>query len=143
MQRVEIKKLYRETKDYAGKEITVAGWIRNIRDSKVFGFIELNDGSFFKGVQVVVEADKLENFESVIKLNIGSSIIVKGILVETPEAKQPFEVKATEVEISGTINGYWVSDEDEKLLIDSEVYEKYTDMIEEIKGSRLYVTFVD
>ena len=69
MQRVEIKKLYRETKDYAGKEITVAGWIRNIRDSKVFGFIELNDGSFFKGVQVVVEADKLDNFESVIKLN--------------------------------------------------------------------------
>ena len=66
MQRVEIKKLYRETKDYAGKEITVAGWIRNIRDSKVFGFIELNDGSFFKGVQVVVEADKLDNFESVI-----------------------------------------------------------------------------
>ena len=102
MQRVEIKKLYRETKDYAGKEITVAGWIRNIRDSKVFGFIELNDGSFFKGVQVVVEADKLSNFESIIKLNIGSSIIVKGILVETPEAKQPFEVKATAVEISGT-----------------------------------------
>jgi len=102
MQRVEIKKLYRQTKDYAGKEITVAGWIRNIRDSKVFGFIELNDGSFFKGVQVVVEADKLDNFESVIKLNIGSSIIVKGILVETPEAKQPFEVKATAVEISGT-----------------------------------------
>ena len=102
MNRVEIKKLYRETKDYAGKEITVAGWIRNIRDSKVFGFIELNDGSFFKGVQVVVEADKLDNFESVIKLNIGSSIIVKGILVETPEAKQPFEVKATNIEISGT-----------------------------------------
>ena len=71
MQRVEIKKLYRETKDYAGKEITVAGWIRNIRDSKVFGFIELNDGSFFKGVQVVVEANKLDNFESVINLNIG------------------------------------------------------------------------
>lgn len=102
MKRVEIKKLYRQTKDYAGKEITVAGWIRNIRDSKVFGFIELNDGSFFKGVQVVVEADKLDNFESVIKLNIGSSIIVKGVLVETPEAKQPFEIKASVIEISGT-----------------------------------------
>lgn len=102
MKRVEIKKLYRQTKDYAGKEITVAGWIRNIRDSKVFGFIELNDGSFFKGVQVVVEADKLDNFESVIKLNIGSSVIVKGVLVETPEAKQPFEIKASVIEISGT-----------------------------------------
>ena len=75
MQRVEIKKLYRETKDYAGQEITIAGWIRNIRDSKVFGFIELNDGSFFKGVQVVVEADKLDNFESVIFLTHPATVI--------------------------------------------------------------------
>ena len=90
-----------EDKEYeAGKEITVAGWIRNLRDSKVFGFIELNDGSFFKSLQVVFE-DKLENFAEIVKLNIGASIIVKGTLVETPTAKQPFEIKAEAIEISG------------------------------------------
>ena len=82
MKRTSVKSLYRESEKYAGQIVTIGGWARTIRDSKVFGFIELNDGSFFKGVQVVVEADKLSNFESVIKLNIGSSIIVKGILVE-------------------------------------------------------------
>ena len=101
MKRTEIKKLFRNTAEYDGKEITVAGWIRNIRDSKVFGFIELNDGSFFKSVQVVIEENNIDNFADVIKLNIGSSIIVKGNLVVTPNAKQPFEIKATKVEISG------------------------------------------
>ena len=100
MKRTEIRALYRDTKEYAGKEITVAGWIRNLRDSKVFGFIELNDGSFFKSLQVVFE-DKLENFAEIVKLNIGASIIVKGTLVETPTAKQPFEIKAEAIEISG------------------------------------------
>ncbi len=101
MKRVEIKKLFRNTEEYKDKEITVAGWIRNIRNSKVFGFIELNDGSFFKSVQVVVEESNISNFADVIKLNIGASIIVKGILVVTPNAKQPFEIKANNVEISG------------------------------------------
>ena len=101
MKRIEIKKLFRNTNEYAGKEVTVCGWIRNIRDSKIFGFIELNDGSFFKSVQVVLEEKDLENFGEVIKLNIGSSLVVKGTLVITPNAKQPFEIKATEVQISG------------------------------------------
>lgn len=100
MKRTEIRALYRSTKDYAGKQITVAGWIRNIRDSKVFGFIELNDGSFFKSLQVVFE-DKLNNFAEIAKLNIGASIVVSGTLVETPTAKQPFEIKADEITIEG------------------------------------------
>lgn len=101
MKRTEIKKLFRETSEYGDKEVTVAGWIRNIRDSKVFGFIELNDGSFFKSVQVVIEAENIPNFDEVIKLNIGASIIVEGKLVVTPNAKQPFEIKASKVTISG------------------------------------------
>ena len=101
MKRVEVKKLFRNTEEYKDKEVTVAGWIRNIRDSKVFGFIELNDGSFFKSVQVVVEESNISNFADIIKLNIGASIIVKGTLVVTPNAKQPFEIKASYVEISG------------------------------------------
>ncbi|MBP3284698.1 MAG: asparagine--tRNA ligase [Clostridia bacterium] len=100
MKRTEIRAIFRDTKEYANKEITVAGWIRNLRDSKVFGFIELNDGSFFKSLQVVFE-DKLPNFADIVKLNIGASIIVKGILVETPTAKQPFEIKAESIEIAG------------------------------------------
>lgn len=102
MERVEIKKLYRNTKEYAGKNVKVFGWIRNIRDSKVFGFIELNDGSFFKSVQVVFEENVVSNFADVAKLNIGSSIFVEGTLVETPDAKQPFEIKAKTIEIEGT-----------------------------------------
>ena len=102
MERVEIKKLYRNTKDYAGNDVKVFGWIRNIRDSKVFGFIELNDGSFFKSVQVVFEENIVSNFADVAKLNIGSSIFVEGTLVETPDAKQPFEIKAKTIEIEGT-----------------------------------------
>ena len=102
MERVEIKKLYRNTKEYAGKNVKVFGWIRNIRDSKVFGFIELNDGSFFKSVQVVFEENVVSNFADVAKLNIGSSIFVEGTLVEIPDAKQPFEIKAKTIEIEGT-----------------------------------------
>ena len=95
---VFVKELYRETSKYAGKEIEVAGWVRTARESKAFGFIELNDGSFFKNVQIVYE-DSLPNFEELTKLTVSSSLRVKGILVETPNAKQPFEIKATTVEI--------------------------------------------
>ncbi len=101
MKRVKIKDVFRNKEEYIGKEITVAGWIRQIRDSKKIAFIELNDGSFFKPIQVIVEDDKINNFEDVAKLNISSSIIVKGLLDETPSGKQPFEIKATEIEISG------------------------------------------
>ena len=102
MQRIQIKEIFRNQKNYIGKEISVCGWIRQIRDSKKLGFIELNDGSFFKCIQVIFEEDKISNFRDVAKLSISSSILVKGELVETPEGKQPFEIHAKEIEILGT-----------------------------------------
>ena len=97
-----VKSIYRSTAEYANKEVTLGGWIRPMRVSKTFGFIELNDGSFFKNIQIVLEADKLSNYEEISKQNVGAALIVKGLLVETPEAKQPFEIKATEIEVEGT-----------------------------------------
>ena len=96
-----VKSIYRDTETYGGKEITVSGWVRTVRASKNFGFIELNDGSFFSGIQVVIEADKLENYGELAKLNVGAAITVTGILELTPQAKQPFEIKATNVVIDG------------------------------------------
>lgn len=96
-----VKELFRNSQQFEDKEVTVSGWIRNIRVSKNFGFIELNDGSFFKCVQIVIE-DGLDNFEQLAKLNIASAITVTGNLVLTPEAKQPFEIKAQNVVIDGT-----------------------------------------
>ena len=101
MERVQIKEIFRNQKDYVGKEISVCGWIRQIRDSKKLGFIELSDGSFFKCIQVIFEEDKISNFKDVAKLSISSSISVKGDLVETPDGKQPFEIHAKEIEILG------------------------------------------
>lgn len=98
--RTTIKLIYSNTKEYLGQEIQIEGWIRNSRGSKAFGFIELNDGTFFKGIQIVYE-DKLENFKEIEKLPLSSAIIVRGTLVETPEAKQPFEIKASKIEIEG------------------------------------------
>lgn len=97
---VLVKNLYRETKEYVGKTVRVGGWVRTIRDSKTFGFIELNDGSFFKNVQVVFD-DSLENFKEVAKLPVSSSIVLEGVLEETPGAKQPFEIKAKSIEVEG------------------------------------------
>ncbi len=99
---MKIKELYNTYSALDGKEIFVNGWVRNLRDSKVFGFIELNDGSFFKTVQVVFEDEKLDNFADICKLNIGAAIRVKGTLVVTPDAKQAFEIKATEIVVEGT-----------------------------------------
>ncbi len=96
-----IKSLYRNTDEHGGKEVTISGWIRNIRISKNFGFIELNDGSFFKNLQIVIEADKLDNFTELSKLNIGAAVTATGILEVTPNAKQPFELKADNVYIDG------------------------------------------
>ena len=93
-----VKELYRNTDAFS--EVIVSGWVRNIRASKNFGFIELNDGSFFKPVQVVIE-DELGNFDKISKLNISAAITVSGKLVLTPDAKQPFEIKAEKVEIEG------------------------------------------
>lgn len=97
---VEVKELFKNTEEYINKEVTVGGWVRSIRDSKTFGFIVLNDGTFFQPVQVVYN-DKMNNFQEVSKVNIGAALIVKGILVETPNAKQPFEIQADEVFIEG------------------------------------------
>lgn len=101
MNRIEIRELNRTYKELSGKEIQVCGWIRTIRDTKTFGFIEINDGSYFKNLQIVFD-DSLSNFYDIAHLNIGSAIIVKGNVVETPQAKQPFEIKATAIEIEGT-----------------------------------------
>lgn len=98
MPEIVIKDLYRDTKKYNNKEVILEGWVKTIRDSKTFGFIELNDGSFFKNVQVVI-TDKLENFEKVAKLSIYSCIKVIGKLIITENAKQPFEIQATNIEI--------------------------------------------
>lgn len=98
MEKVTIKDLYRNTEKYIDKTVEVAGWVRTVRDSKAFGFIELNDGSFFNNLQIVFN-DKLANFEEVRKLTISSSIIVNGKVVKTENAKQPFEIHADSVEI--------------------------------------------
>ena len=100
-QAVDIKKLYRNPDEYLNKEITVVGWIRTIRTSSHFGFIELNDGGFFRNLQIVFE-ENLPNFAEVGKLTISTALIVKGVLVPSPGAKQPFELKATEVFVEGT-----------------------------------------
>ena len=78
---MEIKELYKKYTELEGKEIKVCGWVRTIRSSKVFGFIELNDGSFFKGVQIVFEEGVLSNFKEISKLRVGSSLVISGILV--------------------------------------------------------------
>ncbi len=101
MKTTSVKSLYRESKKYIDSNIVVAGWVRTIRDSKAFGFIELNDGTFFKNLQVVFEDEKLDNFKEIAKLPVGSAIMVQGKLVETPGAKQPFEIKAEKIEIEG------------------------------------------
>lgn len=100
MKLVTIKELYHNTEQYLEKKITIGGWLRSIRDSKNFGFLVINDGSFFETLQVVYH-DTMENFEEVSKLNVGAAVIVTGTLVATPQAKQPFEIQAEEVTIEG------------------------------------------
>ncbi len=104
MNYILVKDLFKNTEKYIEKEVKVAGWVKTMRNSKVFGFIELNDGTFFNNIQIVFD-DKLNNFADICKLTISSSIIVTGTLVKTENAKQPFEIHATEIEIynlSGT-----------------------------------------
>ena len=100
MELTDIRNLYRETEKYLEKEVTVGGWVRSNRDSKTFGFIVINDGTFFETLQIVY-SDSLENFDMISKLNVGSAIVVKGKIVATPQAKQPFEMQATEVVLEG------------------------------------------
>ena len=101
MKRVEIADLYRNSLSFSDTKINICGWVKTIRDSKSLGFMQLNDGSFFKDVQVVFEEEKISNFKEVAKLNVGSAVRVQGKMVLTPEAKQPFEIQAEEVYIEG------------------------------------------
>lgn len=98
MEKTTIKDLYRDSEKYIGQEVEISGWVRTVRDSKTFGFIELNDGSFLNNLQIVF-TDKLSNFTDVCKVTISSTLIVKGTIVKTENAKQPFEMQATSVEI--------------------------------------------
>ena len=100
MQTTSIRSLYLNEELQKEGTLKVAGWVRTVRDSKTFGFIELNDGTFFKSLQIVFE-DGLENFKEIAKLGVGSAIIVEGNLVLTPNQKQPFELKATKIEVEG------------------------------------------
>lgn len=100
MQTTSIRSLYLNKDIKKEGTLTVAGWVRTVRDSKTFGFIELNDGTFFKSLQIVFE-EHLENFKEIAKLGVGSAIIVTGELVLTPNQKQPFELKATKIEVEG------------------------------------------
>ncbi|MCR4740242.1 MAG: asparagine--tRNA ligase [Lachnospiraceae bacterium] len=101
MELVSLRELFRNREEYYNKEVKIGGWIRNHRDSKTFGFMMINDGSFFEHIQVVY-SDKLSNFSEITALNIGSAVIVTGILTPTPGAKQPFEIQAEDVLIEGT-----------------------------------------
>ena len=100
MDLTNIKELFRNKEQYFDKEVTIGGWVRGNRDSKSFGFLVINDGTFFEALQVVY-ADGLDNFDKITKLNIGSAVIAKGKIVATPDAKQPFEMQASEIIIEG------------------------------------------
>ena len=102
MKRITLKQLYQSPETYSDTEITVAGWVRTIRASNAVGFIELNDGSYFKNLQIVFENDILSNYKEIAKQNVGASLIINGRLVLTPEAKQPFELKAADISVEGT-----------------------------------------
>jgi len=101
MDRISIKDIFRSPESFSNKDVTVTGWVKTIRASNRFGFIELGDGSCFKPIQVVFEADIIENYTDVSKQNVVASLVVKGTLVLTPDAQQPFEIKAKEIEIEG------------------------------------------
>ena len=100
MELVTVRELFKNREQYLDKKVTVGGWIRSIRDSKTFGFIVVNDGSYFEPLQVVYH-DKMENFDEISRQNVGAAIIVTGTLVATPQAKQPFEIQADEVTVEG------------------------------------------
>ncbi len=102
MKRTEIRQIYADMQSFGGKTVTLGGWVRSVRDSKAFGFIDLNDGSSFKGIQVVFERENLANYDEIAKLNVGSAVVVTGVVTLTPEMKQPFELKAASVEVEGT-----------------------------------------
>ena len=102
MERITIASVFADSQQLSGQTVTVMGWARTIRDMKTFGFIELNDGSFFKSVQVVYEEEFLTNFEEISKAYVATALEVKGVVELTPNAKQPFEIKAREINVEAT-----------------------------------------
>ena len=96
-----IKEIFADIAAFDGKTVSVAGWVRTVRDSKAFGFIELNDGSCFRSTQIVFEEAKLDNYKQIAKLNVGASVRVEGKVAATPEMKQPFEIKADKIDVEG------------------------------------------
>ena len=101
MQRTKIAQIFADREQFGGKEVTVCGWARTIRDMKGFGFVELNDGSCFKNLQVVLDAAALENYKDIAGQNVGAALCVTGAVVLTPEAKQPLELKAAAIAVEG------------------------------------------
>ena len=104
MDLITVRDLFKNTEKYAGAEVNVGGWVRNRRGSKQFGFIVLNDGTYFTPVQVVYN-DTLENFQEISKINIGAALIIRGTLVLTPDSKQPFEIQAESITVEGSSTG--------------------------------------
>ena len=104
MDLITVRDLFKNTEKYAGVEVNVGGWVRNRRGSKQFGFIVLNDGTYFTPVQVVYN-DALENFQEISKINIGAALIIRGTLVLTPDSKQPFEIQAESITVEGPSTG--------------------------------------
>lgn len=102
MKELLLRELFRNADQYADQEVIVKGWVRNNRNSNKFGFIELNDGSFFKSVQVVYEEEFIDNFEEISKAYVATALAVRGIVTLTPNAKQPFEIKAKEIVVEAT-----------------------------------------
>ena len=98
---MDLKQLFAEASGLAGKSVTVCGWVKTIRSSKAIGFIELNDGTCFKNLQIVFEEDKVSNFADIAKMNVGSALYVEGEVVMTPEMRQPFEIHARTIEVEG------------------------------------------
>ncbi|MBR2880026.1 MAG: asparagine--tRNA ligase, partial [Oscillospiraceae bacterium] len=101
MDRTLVKAIYENPEAFSGQTVTLGGWVRSLRDSKAFGFIDLNDGSCFKSIQVVLEREKVANYDEIAHQNVGAALIVTGVLVLTPESKQPFELKAVEIAVEG------------------------------------------
>ncbi|MBQ8782293.1 MAG: asparagine--tRNA ligase [Clostridia bacterium] len=96
-----VKEIFTNPNEFDGKEVSISGWVRTLRSSNVFGFIEINDGTFFKNIQVVFESENIHNYKEIASMNVGAALNIDGVLVLTPEAKQPFEIKATKIEVEG------------------------------------------
>ena len=96
-----VKEIFASPEKFADKKVLISGWVRTIRSSNVFGFIEINDGTFFKNIQIVFESENLENYKEIAGMNVGAALNIEGTLVLTPEAKQPFEVKALKIDVEG------------------------------------------